>query len=439
MSNYIRHPRTPSHWLCADGSTITEPRVEKTPAGRRVRIHGDDESHSQHELNNILYRWVYQQARRKGTAPVLNLQCDPNDENAREELIGLQAVGSINSYFDRLRQVDSFTPFTSNDTGSTAAWVFRHASLPLFAAVAMRVDLSGSHSPPSVTYKVGFPNLTQGSAERHSNSPSYHSRHRPNNVLHGSEDRTQALARQLLVQEEFVERVVEILDSNGVAWGKHTYPNNEAVMADAIRGYRHIDSLSTLSLPDYRKVKPEVDDSSLGSFTFRFEEAAQPESYLAEMQEYAEMLAPANAIVDAWTTIRNELARRGISVNGKKERDVLELLTGTSDELAVELAPINRLAGKFAHDSKHRVTLNLIKGVVHVGCDHQHDQNADVLAFELAKERAAITGETDLLEAFMASVGKVRQDHETNRIVTAAHDTHRHTHEVASTRTKDAS
>jgi len=430
MSNYIAHPRTRSHWLCADGSIIQEPRVEQTPAGRRVRIRGNDESHTSHELTHLLYRWVYQQARRKGTAPVLNLQCDPENEDARGSLIGLQVANSVDTYSRKLRETGSFTPFTENATSSTAIWVFRHASLPLFAAVVMVVDLKGSYtSLPSVTFKVGFPNLSQGNATNHTGGyDGYSSHYRPSTITYGVES-TKALG----IHTEFIDRVVEILESNGVTWGKQSYPNNEAAMADAIRGYRHIDSLSTLNLPDYRRIKPAVnglaDDSSLGTFAFTFEEAKQPESYLAEMQEYAEMLAPANAIVDAWTTIQKELARRGVTVGRKNEHEVLELLTGASDELTVELTPINRLAGKFAQDSNHRVTLNIIKGIVHVGCDHQHDQQADLLAYELAKERASITGETDLLEAFMASVGKVRQDHEIDRIVTEAHRTAYH-HDV---------
>lgn len=396
MSNYGEMYWQKHHWLCVDGSVIEEPNLETTPAGRRVRIAGHSESVGRGELNDLLYQWVYRRARARDTFPVLRLRFSPS--NATEE----EQAENITVQVGRFKRHDHFEPFKSNSVGGTAGWLFKHPGLPVYAMVKLSVVLSVR---PTVETNLHFPNL------------------RP-----GNEKKLGAYGYRVPILDESTTRFVppemkgayeSVLTSNGIQLGERSHPNTKAAMADAMRRYREIDALDTLSVPDLRYLSP-AGQGHVGSMTLHLKEELQPESYLHEMQEYAHMLDPADEIRGHLRSIQELLKAQGVAIQAAPAREVMDVLTGSNESLLVKLQAL-RFEGDVSIDRDHDVSLDLVKGIVFVTCKHRsQDKEKDLLAYEIAKARAELTGETDLLSAFLASIGRHRQQLERMDLIDAA-------------------
>lgn len=390
--SYERMSRHKEYWLCADGSLIPEPEIERTPAGRRVRVAGYEESVARGDLPRIIYQWVYRKARRNETVPVLRLRHHPehaNDDELRD-LIGGQ-VG-------RTEHSEHFAPFKENTDAGTAQWVFEHPRLPVYAKVQMSVQLSWR---ARVETNLSFPNMRPGNEQSHSGGVSYR-RSINDEVPHYS-------------LSDLATAYKEVVDSNDITFGSQDHPNTKAAMADAIRRYREVDALDHLNIPDLRT------EGQVGRLQLHLREAMQPDSFLQEMQEYAHVLDPANEIAEHWGAIMKLLKRQGVPVKRLETNAILGILTGAKDALRTELAPVRMQDGNVVKDGDHHLTLDLMNGIVFVRCStQQQDKEKDVLAYEIARARAEMTGETDLLEAFMASIGKARAGVERMKLIDAA-------------------
>lgn len=394
MTEYHPHPREPRHWLLTDGSLILEPQLEQSPQGRNIRIRGTTEQVPRSEMHTLLYKWAYDKAKRKLSKPVLQFDLD------------------LNTIEENFRHVESFRPFTENSTMSTAGWIFKHPDMPVYARVSMVVVTQ--ETGPYVEVIVRFPNLSYGMPHRWSNSGLRHKE------MGWPESRE---TQDPWVHREFEADTRDILARNGITFGRMSYPNAEAAVSAAIREYRVIDSLEELHLPDVRGINHNTpDEGVLHEMKLSFRGRLQPESYLSEMLEFVDLIQPADEIVEHWNAIADILKRRGVSVTKLSQLKVLGALTGSEEgKFTTDVAAVRMNSKGTIRDPNHDISINLHSGVVYVSCrERTRDMEADVLAYEIAKERAAITGEADLMEAFLASLGKTQETLELLKIVNAS-------------------
>lgn len=396
-TNYSHFERIGNHWMCADGALIQEPLVEATPQRRRMRIAGHNETFPRGELSGHLYRWVLKRARARETWPVLKLPHDPETEDPAQRLV------IIRSQVERFEPKEGFEPFTRNARVGEANWLFRHRDLPIHARVMLQVVVEGA-SNARVECSIKFPNLTRGGDD-----------------AFGRYDRRQVLdnGNSKIGETWRSDEVQSILGTNDMNLETLSYPNVSAAMTDAIRRYRQIDALAELRVPDLRGVRVDG-EGPISVMTLGSPEAQQPNSFLNEMQEFAERLAPADEIVEHWKAIVGILNGQGVPINAPTAKTVLDILAG-KDGAPINLHPLRHRAGGTEQDRDHTVTLDLHSGIVHVGCNvRETDLDRDLLAYELARTRAEITGEVDLMDAFLASMGRTRADLERLDIIESA-------------------
>lgn len=407
-TNYSHYERVKAFWLCADGALIEEPNVEATPQHRRARIAGHQETFLRRELNERLYRWVHTRARARDTWPVLKLPHNPetNDDSQRFVI--------IRSQVERFEPRQGFEPATKNDNRGQANWLFKHPDLPIHARVQLEVVTHNAHNA-RVECLVKFPNLVRG-------GDSALGRYDRRAVLDQNIQNTNlnAVANGFQYKDEFRT----ILEDNGIDLKTVSHPNVTTAMTDAIKRYRQIDALDELQIPDLRGIR--IDGSGhIGAMKLKFLEAQQPSSFLNEMQEFAERLAPADKIVEHWRAIVGILNQQGVPITAPTAGQVLDILAG-KDEGPTTLIPLRHRGGSTQKDQSHAVTLDLHSGIVYVSCSvRETNPEQDLLAYELARERAAITGETDLMDAFLASLGRTRTDLERLDYIDAARPSRR--------------
>jgi hypothetical protein len=406
VTDYVPHPRRRNFWLLANGSIVQEPKMEQSPAGRRVRIWGHEETVRRDDRDTILYRWIASVARKRETAPVYKLVGDPSSSDPEElkQILDRQ-VGVVDP-------VEHFQPYSRNGDTAVARWLFKHPVLPVYGKVelGMRVKRGTPYVESTITFAPMCERDAQGfSSWRHTNSTSWDG----------------AIADHM-VPDHLVGDCNRILAANDLPMGTESYPNGEAAMAEALRRYRIFDALTELWVPDLSRSKRPQAGEHTGVASERrlvFHSACQPESYLGEMVEFIDSLEPASRLVELWGEIAALLQQRGVQFPNTNLHETLAILH-SNPRRPVGLKPYVHQDGDIEEDRDHKVTIDLYDGIVHVACTKRTTKtDEDILAYEIAKERAAITGETNLMEAFLSTITDYRRTEDVDRVVRAARHT----------------
>lgn len=394
MSNYTPYQYARKHWLLADDTTLLEPEIESTPQRRRIRIAGEETTHARRDMLQVQVNWLRRQAAARGTTLLLRLgeEIEPTSPLEEQELAKTQ-VGEFTYR-------EGFEPFRDNSIYSEANWLFKHPSLPIYGRLRIAMQVRPAYGAPNMEVGVSFADTS------------------PINGYYYQKPRIDFLGSSMrAVPQDLLADAVEIVRSNDVPFGQHQSPNSEAVMEAALAAYRRASALDELHIPDLRRTD---ELSPLEPMTLKLVRPLQPETFRHEMVEFTESISPAEGIVAHWGEIVQLLTARGVSLPAIRLEQALAILLGTGAQ-PTSLRPYTPGPNGVEVDKSHEVSLNLFDGIVHVNCNHTpRDVKEDVLAYEIARARAEITGESDLFEAFMSSLGQYRDTEDVNKVVKAA-------------------
>lgn len=364
-------------WLLANGEVATEPDLEESPSGRKVRVKGTTLSAYRKDMDDLLSRAVSELAEQRGTKLWMSL--DRNWEKT-----------DANNFDPRSFQTSELNILRNCEEDSVVWWRFKHPDLPIEATVFIRAEgvrriYRDRNYPITVTTSVlyqhtGLDPMTPRMRflwERQSGFL------QSRNQLVGYDDQTR--------WDAFVRDNPPIWDNSEI--GSFSNQNDRMVIKHMLTQVRKLDELTCIDIPDLRDplapgwLRLELFDSNL---RVDFE------------QDCLDALDGASTVAEALTQydeFRTTLSKVGMVLSDRGENDFIAALNGDKEPLTVRIAPVVGADGNT--DVAHTVSLHLPTGTMYVHCDNVHtDHNEIAEKWEEAQLIASLSGKEDELLAY---------------------------------------
>lgn len=392
MSKTLWYPfprHKPRQWLLGNGEIVTEPTMEQSGSGKKLRIVGTETSAYTKDMNTMILAAVDETAKAKNTYVWQPL-------HEREERMLSTADVSLQQ-----NRGDLYLLRPGDDVRTKGAtrlwWRFTHPEFPSVEAVlVVNAYPAGTGHQVNVTLTMPDTRVTDLM------EPSFVKADSENFVAdawyyftsYGQDHKFRTFG--LNNPPEWTRSLV----------GSTTWVTDRQVAQELLRLCNLIDSFAEIEVLDAR----DIDDLKYMTL-----EPTQSNYNGGFRQSVAEYLAGATGIEQA-TRIYRELvdAMRslGITMGPVSENDFQRaLLEGEEHALRTEIGPV---AGEEGH--RHTLHVHLSTGTFAMTCPHH---NPDVVAteWERVKTIAQLTGEEPALLAFATEYGRSRDDARARKVM----------------------
>lgn len=374
-------------WLLADGSIVTEPQMEQSGSGIKVRVPGTDLSTYTKNVDTLVLDTVDHLAEALGTERWMPI----SDMEAKiDRTMGFQPYDTKAA----LHALD-------NDVkAKTRVWFrFKHASLPIEAMLvvtAARVQgqpsnhvVAGSLFAPKTHARRGLSTViaqeTVGSFPLFINSIDMDKR----SVARG-----------------FIEASPPTW-APGSFLGSRQYTSERHMVEEVLRLVRHADDLETIQIPDLR------DPDTPGWLDLEFDGTNLNGEFMSDLQEYLEGKPSAQRAAELYSELRDCLRTLGVVFDEAKEDDFSRgLLAGT---LSVDCGTIHGDDGD--PESEHTLSMDLLSGTFVVNCSLRVQTGDVAYAWNEAKAIASMTGDEPELLAFAREAARRDGEERAKKII----------------------
>lgn len=381
------HPRTtvqPKSWLLANGEIVTEPALEETASGRKIRIPGTTRSVFAKEVDDLIYLGVQNIAAGKQTHVWMPL----NDKQRR-----VIERGDYGNALDNRKPALHLLTAGGQTYGSGKStlvwWRYRHATLPIEALLIVRM-LPAYHgygrtvtSNQVVSTTLYMPSTSPAQAE----SITYLSSNQAGMDDFVVGDRTARL------------RFSEFVRDSKPNWFGDFHPTEETLPDRAavkwmIHEIEAIDSFIEIDVPDLRDAtKPawlrlDLQDSNVtAEFVQSLKDFLDGDSVIEEVKKH-------------WDEIVRLFKTSGLVLEEKDEASFATALAG-GEPVTIQVASPPQEVGN-GYDHAHSVTLHLPSGTVIVNCTNANKASRNEIAekWEESLVMASLTGKQDQLLAY---------------------------------------
>lgn len=357
-------------WLLANGEVVTEPDLEETPSGRKVRVKGTNMSAFRKDMDDLLGKAVRAIAAERGTKVWM-----PLERSRFWNSIGTQvpqATGKLNAVTNQ-----------SDDT--IVWWTFRHSDLPIEATLYVKIDARGYYYNRDWTAstRLAFP-LT-GLDEYNS----------WNQAVDETAHNWEQLKNQANLDWQQRSNVDTMVRDKKPSWdttllGRFSHGNQRNVIKYALEQVRKIEELESIQIPDLRDPdKPAWLTLELFNSNYKpdFE------------QDCLDVLDGAPTVAEAlehYNAFRATLAKVGLVLDEREENHILEALAGKKEALTVGFGTVLDAQGN--PDNEHAVSIHLPTGTIYTRCHRRPvDKNEIAEKWEEARMLASLTGQEDEL------------------------------------------
>lgn len=354
-----------SPWLRTDGSTVTPPAVETTPAQRRWRVVGQDASVTHDNLRQHVLQVMQNRARTEGTSLWIEL-LDPVREIGEHANLVLSSREAIKDFtFARSPKI-KFTPRTN----LPIAFEFVHRDYPIRAIlwVVLLIDDAG-HA--SVTTALTYRSTTTW--------PSFDN-----------------LGICRYRRDEWQDRYscVDPLGALGgrVKFGNQRFPSLRSAVSRFLEVVGTLAAYGQVSIPDRRNVG--------AALTLQAARTNYSDGFYRELLEFIQVAPALERLRSHLDGIVSELNRLGIVTQHDTRHTLTKLAQGKLSELRVAITPQESdSVQEDGFDPYHKVVLDLTRGVALVTCLGPHLNDAAEL-WNVAKFKADLAGNTEALLAY---------------------------------------
>lgn len=390
----------PRSWLLSDGSVISEPPLEESGSGRRVRVAGqNDTSTYSNDLDGMLTRAAFAAANRRGTNVLLELTG------------GLKKKAALAMGFDPgVHSSAILGPVHDPENRQNITycwWKFRHPDIPQFEAyvtVTMRGEASLSYNR-NLTVWMPVRNYRWG--DTHTFCSEVNGPYFPN------------ITERLDSQSE--SEWDRWLEQNPPNWadlnlGSSRTGGARAAVKDLLAVVRRVEEYEYLEVPDFRDtdnpclvplqlVATNVNGQFISDMTEYLDGTPHVERALQHYKDLIQMLRSMGMDVQAPDTVDNDLAAA--------------MLAGQTGVLNLKVVnPVNPEPDcEFEIDHQHTVSLHLPTGTFLVDCHVRPDDPEEIdQKWQEAKTIARLTGEEDELLAYARAYAAQQRSGNAQRI-----------------------
>jgi len=362
-------------WLLADGSIITSPEFEASSSGRRVRVVGETTSIGSRQVDTLIQATVDKMAASRGTTRLARV-FPPADTDA---LAANAASAPLSVFEDALTLHLLRTQHGQrNDRGkSVAVWKYEAEGFaPLQAYVFVTLDQRYNETYYVQTHVI----WRDTRASRVTDNGLY--------VYDGSLIQGMDLYRY---GDEY-KRLEEFLKRNPLPFPvdakSYSGQMRTAVVKFAER-CREVDALDEINLP--------LGDN-FTSTPFKRTVSNYSASFNAELLDFVQTGPILERIKDNYQQLLQDFRTLGIVITDEiTGGDLAQAINGKLTKIhAVVKANEDDDTGN-SLDPHHTVAFDFATGTVVVNCGHADDLNETAEAWEIAKFKAEIAGELDVL------------------------------------------
>lgn len=380
------HTRIPRTWLLDDGSTITEPFLERTTGGRRVRSAEDPKlAGSSHDASNVAFTAVMRKVKDRGRVIICEAHTLDHlkqvvrgvNFNAEPPMLHLTNDYYAEGGYQQTRLEQNSTRFwttwehptlpihfvSSNGLTTTpysADLVHGFYHLPFFPGLGQTPGKDGLYSPPSnqeVASSLGNPTSSNPFLAR---TAAYWEGceffgHYPPGMATARivEGRREAL-RQMLIAATAINRL-ETLEVPDV-WSAVLHESTDMVTGKA--------EWQQPLFTELRKTGTNIDEDTVESF-----------------KAYVTGAESAQKAAKIYKELRAELIHAGIVLGEVSDDQFIHMLTNTTRPFTASItgarnvtegkaSGVHSRRGKQTLTEQHSVVVDLVTGFIVVGCPH---------------------------------------------------------------------
>lgn len=383
----------PRSWLLSNGEVVTEPTLEETPSGRKVRIAGTTESVYESDLERLLTSAAHRIASDRNSRVFLELTY--NKYNETSALNWHQGVPKGQLHLVHSPQDKSAT--------TTCWWRFKSSNTPF--EVVLTVQLGGGYSrndPAAMSVTTTLVMPTMRNWNHHDTNTVY--------VSMCDDSWTEVVRSQA---DEYRWR--EFVRDNQPGWDTSTLGGNTHNQRQAIEAFlkkvRYFESLDTLDVLDVR------DPDTPAWMSMELYETNVNDNLISELVEYLDGGPSVEKALEIYQQLVDTLKSIGVHVGPVSSNDFMAaLVAGHKGALNMK---VTNLAGEnFTPDHTHHLSAHLPSGTFVVECEQMSvDQDTVADRWEEAKTIAALTGEEDELLAYAREYAKTASKRRTEQIL----------------------
>lgn len=376
---------TKQEWLLADGSIVVSPDFETTSSGRRVRIAGTTTSAGSRQTDELITAAIDTLAKQRGTERLIRIFPQEDEQKVRAGVVGAPAEVFTQAATLHINADHS----SSNTYGVTyLLWDFEAVGLPIAATIFAVLDQRQNRCTVSTKVVWRATHLVHAGQP----APIYYHHDGSNMYLHD----LYRHSPDFRVVDEAVTKRDGLLGPDMVLNSQvYTSQFRQAVVAFAERA-KAIDNLDEIELPDLR-VPGQVSFLKFKRKTSNY--SASVHNELLAMVQTGPLL---ERITTSYNDLVNAMSQLGVVLRTRPgDTEFAKAAAGDLTQLKVTCAPTednDTVADSIDHN--HTVTIDLATGSVIVNCSLRTDPDEVAEAWNIAKFKADLTGEVDLLLAY---------------------------------------
>lgn len=370
-------------WLLANGEIVTEPRLEQTSTGRKIRVAGTKKSFFAGNLDTLLWDAVEQIAAEKNTRVVMEV-VDSNVRNTMET-----AALNINP-----AQTGKAKAHMVHDPGSAGAttnawWRFKHPSMPIEAVLMVRVMNYPTHTSPGrqmFSTTLAFP-----TTDKNTSGP----------TVVGEEDPSYTNFLDTLSDYDLTYKWREFLRDNRPNWSDAELvnadylPTAHKAVERTLNLVRAFEELDTLQIPDV------TDLDNPGWLDLELYETNVNAEFISDLTEWMDSNPAVDGVLNAYRNLMEQMAQSGFRVGEKVEDEFMAALL-SGDKPRMNMTVHNVIdPHTYGLDRDHTVSIHLPSGTIIVECAHKAADRGEIAEkWEETLMMAKLTGQEDVLLEF---------------------------------------
>lgn len=367
---------TPRSWLLENGEIVTEPVMQKSGSGVKVRVAAmPTMSAYAKDADALIQRAVRTIASQKRTAVWMGLH---GSEDTRDRVLGFKPDEQKAELFLH-NPAKKFT---------IAWWKFRHPTLPIEAVLHLKAYHVNHNVPADGQLIVGT--LTAPRTNEHQMSSTWVGS--KTNML------TPLVAHEAGEEREFVRDNPAEWLGEGIL-GDHRLGSETAMVRKLLELVRAADGLETIEIPDQRQT------TEPGWLELELYETNVNSTFVSDLVDYLDGSSSVAEAARIYDELRNCMRGLGVYLSPLNENDFSKGLLGANDTFVTTTLGLTSeditAEKQDGRDHNHTLRMHLLSGTFVVDCDIK-DTNKDeaVTRWEEALTIASLTGEEDVLVAF---------------------------------------
>lgn len=374
----------PLRWLLSDGSIMSEPALEMTATGRKVRMAGSEASVYASQVDTLLNGAAKTAAAERGLEVWLPLP------EGRADLLATSLARYAGIDLDAEARLHFLHQPGAKNVNTKAYWRFKDPNSPYEAIVTtiLYTDYSGSHS---ISTAVGMPAKEWSTGDLTfvpAGSPSFSGL----TATLAYYDQNAPFAWSEFIRDN--PQPLPLEPGTRLSLG-----SPRAAVQALFEAVTTMEDVSTIRVPHLG------DPANPSWLTLEMYNSNVSGQFTSDLAEYLDGSPTIDRAVEVYQELLGLLKSVGITVEGKSNNDFMAaLLAGDKAQLNVNVSPLSDLAdnGVLSEDDNHTLDVHLPTGTFVINCSHGEAERRSAAAdhWEEAKVKASLTGELPELLAF---------------------------------------